>query len=278
LGHSLTEIFKNAYDNPAAKLFDYAFMPGVPMDFINASMRAPWSFIRNTDDQYAVKVVSEESRFLHWAVDEDRFERSDAFPRLKALGFEGLSELRRFMRYLDHTVQVTDYDLDVIAQLLTHTEPPLAGGPFSIARLKTIARAWMDDVHAFCNVARYVDDLEPERTRFNLEVRQFRRERPWLMRDLRANDCLDYRYPTDGSVLFYGLRRAPEGEESVLFLANMEGAPYSITPLSLPVPDLPQRGWTLALTTPGLGAAQAVRFDQPVTLRDSEGVVFTRAQ
>lgn len=276
LGGSLTEIFKNAYDNPAAKLFDYVFMPGVPMDFINASMRAPWSFIRNTDDRYAVKVVSEESRFLHWVVDEDRFERPDAFPRLKALGFDELSDLRRFMRYLDHIVQITDYDLDVVVQLLTHTNPPLAGGPFSIARLKTVARAWMDDVHAFCNVARYVDDLEPERTRFNLEVRQFRRQRPWLMQDLGANDCLDYRHPTDGSVLFYGLRREPGGADQVLFLSNMEGASCTVTPLNLPIPDLPQRGWALALATPGLHAAQAVSVDQPLLLRDSEGVVFTR--
>ena len=42
LGATLPDIFRKAYDNPAAKLFDYAMMPGVPMDFINAAMRAPW--------------------------------------------------------------------------------------------------------------------------------------------------------------------------------------------------------------------------------------------
>ncbi len=61
LGETLPQILRNAYDNPAAKLFDYVAMPGVPMDFINASMRAPWGFIRNTDQRYAIKVVSEES-------------------------------------------------------------------------------------------------------------------------------------------------------------------------------------------------------------------------
>ncbi len=273
LGDSLFEIFQKAYDNPAAKLFDYAFMPGIPMDFINASMRGPWGFIRNTDDRYSVKVVSEEARFLHWAMDEARFAMEETFSRLKTLGFTDLEELRRFMHTLDHVVQATEYDLNAIVLLLQNATPPLAGGPFSISRLKTIARAWMDDVHEYCNVSHYADELDPERTRFNLTVREFRRARPWLMNDLRPDEHLAYQHPTNGTVLFYGLRRAPHDSEQILFVANMEGAPRSVIPLNLSLPDLPRDGWRLALATPDL---DAVRVEQEVELHDSQGVVFTR--
>jgi hypothetical protein len=274
LGDTQPEIFRKAYDNPAVKLFDYACMPGVPMDFINASMRTPWAFIRNTDDRYAVKVISEESRFLYWAMDGARFAASETFPRLKGLGFTDLGELRRFMRNLDHVSRASDHDLHAIVELLRSATPPLVGGPFSVARLKTIARAWMDDVHELCNVSRYTDELDAERTGFNLEVREFRRARPWLMQDLRAIEHLGYRHPTNGSVLFFGLRQAPGGSEHVLFVANMEGAPATIVPTDLPVPDLPRTDWQIALTTPGL---RVQRHDQPLTLHDSEGVVFTHA-
>lgn len=271
LGDTLPEIFRNAYDNPAAKLFDYACMPGVPMDFINASMRAPWGFIRNTDDRYAVKVVSEESRFLYWAMDEEHFALPETFPRLKALGFTDLEGLRRFMRTLDHVVQATDYDQQAVVELLQSARPPLDGRPFSIPRLKTIARAWMDDVYEYSNVSRYADDVETERTRFNLAVREFRRARPWLRQDLGPGERVAYQHPTEGTVLFYGLRRSPDGDERILFMANMEGAPRAVVPIELPMPDLPRSGWQVVLTTPRLRVRGA---DQPVTLRDSEGVVF----
>jgi hypothetical protein len=273
LGNTRLEIFQNAYDNPAAKLLDYACMPGVPMDFINASMRAPWGFIRNTDDRYAVKVVSEESRFLYWAMDEARFALSETFPRLKKLGFTDLQDLRRFMRTLDHIVQVTDYDLPAMVELLRSTRPPLTGRPFSLPRLKAIARAWMDDVHAYANVSRYADEIDVERAGFYLAVREFRRARPWLMQNVRPGEHFSYEHPAEGTVLFYGLRQAPDGDEDLLFVANMEGAPRTVVPADLPIPNLPRSAWELALATPG---ARVRRVDQRATLRDSEGVVFTR--
>jgi hypothetical protein len=273
LGNSWPEIFQKAYDNPAAKLLDYTCMPGVPMDFINASMWAPWGFIRNTDDRYAVKVVSEESGFLYWAMDEAHFALEKTFPRLKGLGFTDLEGLRRFMHTLDHMVQATDHDLHAIVDLLQSAKPPLAGRPFSIPRLKTIARAWMDDVHEYCNVSRYTDELDAERALFNLAVREFRRARPWLMRNLHPGEHLNYQHPPNGSVFFFGLREAPDGSEHVLFVANMEGAPRTVVPQDLPIPDLPQSGWQTALVTPG---ARVQRADQPVTLHNSEGVVFTQ--
>jgi hypothetical protein len=273
LGDALPEIFQNAYDNPAAKLFDYACMPGVPMDFVNASMRAPWGFVRNTDDRYAVKLVSEEARFLDWVMTDDLFDQPDTLPRLKALGFDDLAGLHRFMQVLRLAVPISGDDLEALIALLRSVRPPLAGPPLSVSMLKTFARAWMDDVHESCNVARYAAAQDPERTAFNLAVREFRRQRPWLMANLHPGEFFDHLSPCDGTVLFYALRRAPDDQEQVLFVANMEGEPRTITPAALPIPGLAPEGWSLALSAPGLVAAGASR---PVTLHDSQGLVFVR--
>ena len=273
LGKTLPDIFKNAYDNAAATLFTYAFAPGIPMDFINALTRAPWSFIRNTDDRYGVKVVSEEARFLHWAVNEASFNRPDLFARLKALGFTTLNELRHFLHSLDHAVQVTGYDLPTMSAILDDVQPPLNGRPFTPASLKTIARAWMDDVHDYCNVSHWQDNVDPIRSQYNHSLRQFRRQRPWLQQNLSPTDHFAYLHPTNGSILFYGLRTAPNGRQQLLFLANMEGAPLTITPTALPIPNLPQTDWQPTLASPHLPATPA---HQPLTLADSQGIVFTR--
>ncbi|MCA9971986.1 MAG: hypothetical protein KC425_17300 [Anaerolineales bacterium] len=272
LGATLPEIYRNGYDNPAAKLFDYALMPGIPMDFINASMRAPWSFIRNTDDRWGVKVVSEESRFLDWAVPAPLFARADVFARLKGRGFAERRELRRFMLALDLAVRMTGYHLLGVVRQLNALDPALPGAPFSVPALKEIARDWMDDVHDLCNVARYAADADPARAAFNLAVREFRRQRPFLRQNFAPTDHLAYLQPMDGSVLFYGRRTAPNGEQ-LLFVANMEGAPRTVAPTALPIPDLPAAGWRLALATPGLDVAAPA---DPLTLHDSQGAVFTR--
>ncbi len=273
LGETLPHILANAYDNPASRMFD-VFLPGIPMDFLNANMRAPWSFIRNTDDRYGVKVISEEAFFLDWAVNEATFSRAESFTRLKARGFTDLGELRRFMRALDAAVRTTGYVLASIARLLENHEPPLPGPrPYTAGGLKTIARAWMDDVHDYCTVARYAKDLDPARAARNLEVRRFARARPWLVENLTDGDAFDRLRPTDGSVIFLGLRSAPDARESLLFLANMEGAPREITPVDLPIAGLPRDGWEQALATRGLEQAVA---DRPFVLTNGSGVVFRR--
>ncbi|MGL4608501.1 MAG: glucosylglycerol hydrolase [Trueperaceae bacterium] len=270
LGKTLPEILQNAYDNKAAKLFDYALMPGVPMDFINASVRAPWSFIRNTDDRYGVKVMSEESRFCHWAITEASFNKTQNFARLKALGFQSLESLRRFTEALDNAVKLTHYDLEMMARVLNTMG--LEGPTLSASKLKDIARAWMDDLHDYCNLSHYVDGLEPARVRSQRTVREFRGSRPWLRQDFGKQDVLNYLHPSDGSIVFYGLRQSPDNKEQVLFIANMEGAPCTLTPLELHA-GLTATNWKLALAT----NATTAHVDKPLTLNDSEGVVFTRA-
>ncbi len=273
LGDTLPEIIENAYDNPAAKLFDYAMMPGIPMDFINASMRAPWGFIRNTDDRYGVKVVSEEARWLYWRLQPVEYIAPDAFTRLKELDFRSLEGLRRFMTTLDHAVQATHYNLDAIVAMLRNSAPPLDGPALSVPILKQIARAFMDDVHDFCNVARYWGTQDSTRTQYKLNLREFRRQRRWLIDNLRGDECLTYMHPTEGAAVFYGRRISPDGREQLLFVANMEGAPRSLTPAELPLANFEPAGWRLALTTPGLNAAGV---SDEWTLHDSQGMLFVR--
>ena len=73
LGETQMEILDKAYDNPVVALLTYAVLPGVPMDFLNATARASWGFIRNQDDRYGVKVVAEEAISLKWQVDEYKY-------------------------------------------------------------------------------------------------------------------------------------------------------------------------------------------------------------
>ncbi len=277
LGETLYDIFQNAYDNAAYKLFDYAIMPGIPMDFVNASLRAPWAFIRNTDDRYAIKVVSEESRFTYWAMNETVFAEADVFTRLKALGFTSLDVLRRFMRALDHAVQSTDDTLDGIAAVLNAHQPDFDSLTFDVPGLKAVARAWMDDVYDYCNVARYIDGQDPDRARYNRSVREFRRARPWLMERIGTGDTFDYLYPTEGSVVFYGQRTAPDGGEQVMFAANMEGAPRDVRLADLPLDAFNANRWQIALVTPGL--TLPTQFDPAsdvITLENCQGLVLTR--
>jgi hypothetical protein len=276
LGNTLPETFRNAYDNPAHKLFDYAMMPGIPMDFVNASMRAPWGFIRNTDDRYGVKVVSEEARFLHWAMWPERFAEDEVFVRLKALGFTDLAHTRYFFTMLDHLIQATNNDLEQIARVMNSHEPSLAGPDLSPNKLKAIAAAWMADVWDYCNLSRYYDTVEPKRSDYNRRLRAFRRARPWLRENLRADEFLGRRQPANGTAFYYGLRIAPDGSESILFCSNMEGEPVTFIPTTLPILGLPTDGWQLALSGPHM--ADDLRADNAITLEDSQAVVFVRGQ
>ncbi|MEQ8965436.1 MAG: glucosylglycerol hydrolase [Azospirillaceae bacterium] len=273
LGSTLQEIIDNAYDNPAANLLFYGFLPGTPMDFINAAMRASWAFIRNTDDKYGVKVVSEETGFLDWQVDEAHFGRPGNFSRLKAMGFDELDELRRFMQVLKTAVEVTDYDLDAIVKVLNAVEAPLSGPErLTVPVLKRIARAWMDDLHDYCNIAYYKASLSETQTLFNLHLRRFRMDRPWLRRNLGGGDVFSFREPVDGSVLFYGRRHGPKGEQ-LLFVAHMEGAPTTVSPLDLPIADLPRDGWRQAFATPGFDPADPTTGTE---IHDGQGLILAR--
>ena len=272
LGSTLPEILVNAYDNPAATLLTYGAFPGVPMDFVNALARAPWAFVRNTDDRYGIKIVSEESGFLDWQVDEARYKDPANFPRLVLLGFTDYAELRRFMSTMTQAIHDTDYDLPAVVGRMREADPPLPGPELSVPVLKSIARAFTEDAYEYENVTRHYDDLDPGRVEFNLAAREFRRVRPWLVQNLGSGEHYG-RLSGRGSTVFYALRRAPDGGEQVLFVANMEGDPEKLVPLDLPIPDLETEGWRPGLAAPGVAFESP---DAPVVLEDSQGLLLVR--
>ncbi|TDL83704.1 hypothetical protein E2L08_03430 [Palleronia sediminis] len=273
LGDTRMEILEKAYDNPAVSMLTYAAFPGVPMDFLNATARGNWGFIRNQDDKYGIKVVAEEAISLKWQVDAYHYSIPGNFTRLKQLGFETREELKRFFEFLPALVEVTDYDVDHIAKLLNGVEPPLAGpGHFTVRDLKEIARAWMDDMHEYCNVFNTVSMLNPAQTGFMLKLRNFRRDNMWLRGNLGPEDHFDYLQPVDGKTIFTSYRKGP-GKE-VFTITHMEGGPSDeFDPLRLPIPGLKGAGWRCVLRTPTIGEDY---LSGPIVLHDSMGVVFER--
>jgi hypothetical protein len=241
------------------------------MDFVNAFMRAPWSFIRNTDDRYGVKVVSEEANFVDWRITSAHFSNPDHFRRLKGLGFSDRDGLHRFWHTLDHAVQATGDDLPAVATMMRAMDPPLDGpDTLSVDALKRVARAWMDDLHDFCNLSQYADHLPGASTAFNRALRRFRSRRAWLRGAFRDGDALDYRAPANGTVLAHGVRHAPDGSESVGFVGNMEGAPCTVVPADVLAP-LAAADWRVALTAPGVSLLDA---SAAVTLENSQSVLL----
>jgi hypothetical protein len=307
LGQGLPEILNNAYNNPAITLFTYGFSPGLPMDFINCTMEAPWGFLRNTDDRYGVKVVSEEAQgFLDWQIIPETYDWPQIFPRLKAMGFTKLKELRQFVVGLTSAIAETDYDLDEVAQLCqTHlgeaanTEPVQAeakvrksalelqklNGPdkskvlteLDVGKLKDFAKAFMEDAHEICNVWLQADVIDPEQVAFNLALRQFRQANPWLHGNLTGLDRFN-RISTDQQTVFYGLRSAPPEQpasaQQVILIAHMGGEPITLNGADLLQIDLAD--WQVAIASPGvqLDGVDEVRSLQ---LSDSQAILLQRA-
>ena len=263
LGKGLPEVLNNAYDNPAIALFTYGFSPGLPMDFINCTMRAPWGFLRNTDDRYGVKVVAEEAGgFLDWQIIPETYDWPELFPRLKAMGFAKLGELRQFVRGLYDAIEETDYDLEEVAKLCqefivadpeSETVKEKAKGRKSaqelqklnvpekseiltkldVGKLKDFAKNFMEDAHEMCNVWLQQDVIDPEQVAFNLALRRFRRANPWLHQNLSNLDRFN-RINTENQTVFYGMRTAPteEGQTAqhqVAMVSHMGGDPLTVT-------------------------------------------------
>jgi hypothetical protein len=192
---------------------------------------------------------------------------SGNFVRLKALGFENRHGLYTLMAELEGAVLLHGDRIDAAVAAAQHS--PLPDGFRADAdRLRAAARAWMDDVHDYCVATRYLDRLDVDRVRFNRAIRAFRREHPWLVNDLGVGDVFDYVHPTDGSVVFHGMRRGPEGDQ-VLFIANMEGRPVDV--LAADLPGAAGTEWSPALVAPGVDQPAA---DAPMRLADAQGVVF----
>jgi len=304
LGNSLPEVLHNAYDNPAITLMHYGFAPGLPMDFINCTMRAPWGFLRNTDDRYGVKVVAEEAGgFLDWQIIPETYDWPQLFPRVKGMGFAHLGELRQFVRGLNDAIEETHYDLDEVAHIcqrylgahpddeeikqeaktrksaseLQKINVPGKSKVLSeldVSQLKKFAHAFMEDCHEMCNVWLQEDIIDPDQVAFNLALRRFRHANPWLRENLSGLDRFN-RVSTDEQTLFYGLRSAPKSEGAdttyqIAMLVHMGGEALTATPgdwLQIE-PD----EWTVAIASPGLEIDDLHSF----TMSDSQGILLER--
>uniref|UniRef100_UPI0030DA5670 glucosylglycerol hydrolase n=1 Tax=Synechococcus sp. 7002 TaxID=1938862 RepID=UPI0030DA5670 len=298
LGATLNEVILNAYDNPATTLWVYGFMPGLPMDFINSLMRAPWGFFRNTDELYGVKVAAEEVGFLDWQITPELFAKPWAFRHLKQLGFEDLDFLKRFMRALNEAMIVTDYDLQRTADLcqrcignpdgVCEVKPMQEIGEsdhqafldhLTVPKLKTIAMAFMEDGHETCRVSHYLDRVDSAQTEFNLALREYRRAHPWLRENLQEGDRFN-RLSNEEHTIFYGLRTEPLEDESdqtpeqIVMVTHMGGEPTTITLGDWLQLDLSE--WRVAIATPGLDIGQTEDALKIFELKDSQGLVLER--
>jgi hypothetical protein len=305
LGENLPEVLNNAYDNSAIHLLTYGFSPGLPMDFINCTMRAPWGFLRNTDDRYGVKVVSEEAGgFLDWQVIPETYNYADSFPRLKGMGFLKLAELRQFVRGLADAIAETNYDLDEVAHICQRhlgsdgeseaakTEATTRKSAaelqklnvpdkspiltqLSVVKLKEFAKAFMEDAHEMSNVWLHEGMIKPEQVAFNLALRRFRQANPWLKQNLTPTDRFN-RIQDEDRTLFYGLRRAiVEGEGvgepyEIAMIAHMTGEPLTVTLGDWLHIDLNE--WQIAIASPGVEIEDLAAFE----LSDSQAVLLEK--
>ncbi|MFU8812924.1 MAG: glucosylglycerol hydrolase [Balneolaceae bacterium] len=272
LGDGLKQIMDHAYNNPATTLFFHGFMPGVPMEFVQALCNTSWSFFRNTDTTYALKVAAEESFFIHWQVNEEEYSEQGSFKQLKALGFHSLETLRECTYSLIRYVDITNYDIPKIAALLNDF-PAHEGFEWTPEKLDDFAFAWMNDVHDYCNAERQIRNYSAEKSDFNRQVRRFRLANPWLRDHFQEGDVLDYLQPVEGSVIYYGYRKDRESGKELVFMANMEGQPRKVVPAELPLPTGSAKGWKPVLYTPGVTTGS---FSDTWNLKISRGVMFER--
>ncbi|MFO8116442.1 MAG: glucosylglycerol hydrolase [Halorubrum sp.] len=298
LADSPPETIREAYDSPAALVWFHVAMPGVPMDFLHANYRAPWGFVRDTDPSWNVKVVAEEAPWIDWHVPEGAYGERDAFPRLKELGFETRAELKEFVTTLAALIDATDYDLHLIAELLSVKGTPFRGvapgdgdepgdGELAATDLQAFSFAWSADVAEYLVLDRWEAEQGDARTAFDRRVREFRQSRPWLRGDVDPDrgEAFGYRHPTEGTVAYQAVRRDPDGDEALLVACNVEGTPVEVSPTGV-LEDLGVDGgrdvgseldgatdWTVALAAPDL-PSDVGDDAEPVTLETADAIVW----
>ncbi len=261
LGDHLPTILDNAYDNDAVLAVSYALLPGIPMDFLNATTRTPWGFMRTTDDVYGVKVMCEEAGFLSWQLDDETWKRPETMWRTKRYGFAERDALTSFLVRLGELVDATDYHLDRMAAEIERPDE-LPPGP---AGLQGLAFDFMSDMHELSNVGPSLAGLDADRVAYAHDLRLLRRAEPWLGGDCRSGDVVEK--VEEGQVVYRGHRTAPDGATVVATIANMAGpaGEFDLDPfVPRPLSD--------ADTT--LVSAGAELVDGRVRLSDGSAAVF----
>lgn len=273
LGNSLKMVMDSAYNNPATTLLMHGFLPGVPMDFLQALGSTPWSFIRDTDTEYAVKVMAEEAHFLDWQVTDNEYRQSRFFKHLKHAGFSTLDQLRVFSKTLLHLVKATNYSIDDIINMLNSSATVKLDGDWTLEKLASFTSAWMRDMSDYCTVDHHAGYVSDKKAEFNLKVRQFRMENPWLIKNFKSTDSLSYIEPVNGSVIYHGYRRDPVSGCEVAIVLNMEGQPKQVVVSELGLPVTEPESWKVALSTPNISKKN---INEPVRLSVSQGLIFTK--
>jgi len=273
LGNSLKMVMENAYNNPSATLLMHGFMPGVPMDFLQALGHTPWSFIRDTDKEHAVKVVAEETNFLKWQVTENEFRQSRFFKRIKGLGFQSLEELREFSDTLYYLGKATGFSLSDIISMLKSSTKTYAKSEWDLNKLNSFTTAWMLDINDYSNVDNHSQYLNSKKAAFNLEVRNFRLNNPWLINKFQGKDRISYVEPINGTVIYFGYRQDPGSGKEIAFVANMEGQARQIVPSDLLQLDIDLKKWKVACSTPSITRKN---IHEPVRLSSSQGFLFEK--
>lgn len=273
LGNSLKMVLDNAFNNPSTTLLMNAFLPGVPMDFLQAIGNSPWSFFRNTDTKDNLKILAEEAFFSEWQITDIEYRKSGFFTGLKSMGFSSLPDLRKFMKFLNGIARASDWNTDLTIALVNQTSIIKSIAQWDEQLLDQLAHTWMNDVFEYCNADNHSDSLSARKTSYNLQVRNYRLENPWLSENFNNTDFLKYREPVDGTVIYYGYRKSEEARKEIIFLANMEGQPRQVTPSQFEFPVLNPSEWRMVLSTPSV---RIKRIDQPVRLSISQGVLFEK--
>ncbi|MEL7143230.1 MAG: glucosylglycerol hydrolase [Cyanobacteria bacterium J06573_11] len=290
LGDTLPEVLNTAYNNPATQIWVQGFCPGLPMDFLNATVGAAWGFFRNTDDRYGVKVASEEIGFLDWQVSPELYERAGVFEQIKQLGFTNLEQLSDFGKALQTAMVETDYDLEQVAKICSHclgedhgaceipaleelNEPnlPYFLATLDVSKLKTFAMAFMEDGHALCNVSHYFDAINPLVAAFNLALRYYRRQHPWLQNNVLGSDRFN-RISDDQRTVFYGLRTNPDDATERIAIATHMGGEPEVVKLEQWL-QIDSRQWRVAIATPGM-PLEALQDISSFELHDGQGVLL----
>jgi hypothetical protein len=259
------------------------------MDFINATMHAPWLFFRNTDEQYGVKVVSEEVGFLDWQISPQLYRQPYCFPHLKTMGFKQLKQLKQFGMALQHAMIQQDYNLAEVVEVLracTSADTyciealPLLGEltrggmvrflkKLDEDRLKRFALMFMEDCHGICNVCHYESKVDSSRAQFNLTTREFRHQHPWLAQNILANDTFD-KIGEDDRTIVYGIRHNPNKEPAVAIIANFEGDRAELNAAKILNIDVAE--WKIAIATPKLEVKDLTKLN----LGNGQGILLTR--
>ncbi len=291
LGETLNDVIRSAYDNPAVSLWVYGFCPGLPMDFINVLTHTPWMFFRNTDEEYGVKVVSEEVGFLDWQMTEERYHKKDSFPRMKAFGFAKLEQLREFTHALNASMIARKYDLEEVVKVcqicfddeqscdvkalkeMKEDDMIKFCQTLDIDNLKKWALMFMEDCFEVCNVSHYTKEIDPILAKYNLSLREFRSENEWLRKSLNSGDRFN-KIEEEDATIYYGIRSNPKKpEEKIVMVAHLEGQPVEINLLDWL--QLDPHEWEIKYTSPNLEPVDDLKNLNCLTLTQSQGILMT---